>query len=368
MKQFLVFVRKEFYHVFRDRRTLFILFGMPVVQVLLFGFALTNEVKDSPVIVIDNAKDEASRAIIGKMYASHYFDIEKAPMSHREILENFRDGKIKAAIVFPANFNNDLMHANKAQIQVIADASDPNTATTVANYATSVIKSYQEELAQNTAIPYRISTEVRNVFNPQLKSEHNFVPGVMAMVLMLICVMMTAISIVREKEFGTMEILLVSPFKPILVVFSKLFPYLALSMVNLVTILLMSVFVLGLPIQGSVLLLVLLSMLFMMCCLSLGLLISNIAKSQQVAMLISLVGMLMPTMIFSGFMFPIENMPVPLQVISNIVPSRWYYTIVKFVMIKGLGFASIWKEALILAGMTLVLFFVALRKFKIRLE
>lgn len=368
MKQFFAFVRKEFYHVFRDKRTLFILFGMPVVQILLFGFALTNEVRNSPVIVVDNARDEASRAIISKMYASQYFDIEKAPLSHQQILANFRDGKIKAAVIFPANFNADLLHAGKAQVQVIADASDPNTATTVTNYAVSVVGEYQAELGSSQAIPYRITPQIRNLYNPQMRSEHNFVPGVMAMVLMLICVMMTAISIVREKEFGTMEVVLVSPFHPVMVIISKLFPYLALSLVNLVTILCVSVFVLGLPVKGSLLLLVAISALFMICCLSLGLLISTIAKSQQVAMLISLVGMLMPTMIFSGFMFPIENMPAILQVVSNIVPSKWYYTIAKSVMIKGLGFSSIWRETLVLAGMTAALFLVSLKKFKIRLE
>ena len=205
------------------------------------------------------------------------------------------------------------------------------------------------------------------LYNPQLKGAHNFVPGVMAMVLMLVCVMMTAISIVREKETGTMEVLLVSPFKPVLVILSKAIPYLILSLFNVGSILLLSVFVLDLPINGSLFLLLAESTLFIITCLTLGIFISIKTASQQTAMLISLMGMLLPTMLFSGFMFPIENMPLPLQVISNIIPAKWYYIIVKAIMIKGLGFEAIWKETLILLGITLFLFAISLKSFKIRL-
>ncbi|HMK06947.1 MAG TPA: ABC transporter permease [Flavobacterium sp.] len=368
MKQFLLFVRKEFYHVLRDKRTLFILFGMPVVQITLFGFALTSEIKNSEIMIVDNAKDESSQAIITRFEASHYFDISKGNLSHAAMLENFRDGKIKAAIVFPANFSNDLLHGNKAQIQIIADASDPNTATTITNYATAIISEYQAQLMKTQEIPYRIIPEVRMLYNPQMKGAPNFVPGVMAMVLMLICVMMTAIAIVKEKELGTMEVLLVSPFRPIMVIVSKAVPYFLLSLVNLTTILLLSVYGMDLPVKGSLVLLVAESALFIICCLTLGILISINTASQQVAMLISLVGMLMPTMIFSGYMFPIENMPYPLQLVSNIVPSKWYYTIVKSIMIKGTGFSAVWKETLILLGITVFLLIVSLKKFKIRLE
>jgi len=205
------------------------------------------------------------------------------------------------------------------------------------------------------------------LYNPQLKGVHNFVPGVMALVLMLVCVMMTAISIVREKESGTMEVLLVSPFKPILVILSKALPYLLLSLVNVTTIILLSIFVLDLPVNGSVVLLFAESTLFIITCLAIGLLISVRAKTQQTAMLISMMGMMLPTILFSGFMFPIENMPIALQYISNIVPSKWFYIIVKSIMIKGLGFGSIWKESCILFGIALFMTIVSLKNFKIRL-
>ena len=367
MKQFATFVRKEFYHVFRDRKTLLLLFGMPIAQIILFGFALTNEIKNSKIVVCDYANDISSMSIINKLEASKSFEIEKSLLSHKEIETTFREGKVKLAIVFPANFNHDLAHLNKAQIQIIADASDPNTANTLTNYATAIVMDYQQELLKNNSIPLRINTDVRMIYNPELKGVTNFVPGVMALVLLLVCVLMTSVSIVKEKEMGTMEVLLVSPFNPILVVLSKAVPYFLLSLVNLTVILILSVYLMGMPINGSIPLLYFESSLLILTALSLGLLISNSTNSQQSAMLISLMGMLLPTMMFTGFMFPLENMPWPLQLIANIVPSKWYYIIVKSIMIKGLGFSAIWKETLILAGMTLFLLVVSIRKFKIRL-
>jgi ABC-2 type transport system permease protein len=367
MKQLLVFIKKEFAHVLRDRKTLLILFGLPIVQIIIFGFALTNEVKNSGITILDAAKDIASKEIIAKIEASRYFEIESSLESHEQIEAGFKKGRIKLALVFPSGFNKDLVHLQKAQVQIIADASDPNTANTLTNYLSAIIRDYQSEKNRSQLAPYRISTETRMLYNPQLKGAHNFVPGVMALVLMLVCVMMTSISIVKEKELGTMEILLVSPIKPVTVILAKFVPYLVLSLVNVVTILLLSVFLLGLPVNGSVTLLFVESILFILTSLSLGLLISTITSSQQTAMLISMMGMMLPTMLFSGFMFPIENMPWPLQVISNAVPAKWYYIIVKSIMIKGLGLSSIWRETSILLAITLVLTAASLKKFNIRL-
>ena len=365
--QFLAFLRKEFRHVLRDRKTLLILFGLPIVQILIFGFALTNEVKNSKIIIVDYARDGASQQITKKIDASNYFEIEESIMDYKQIDAVFKKGEIKMAIVFPENFNEELLHTNAAQLQVIVDASDPNTANTLTNYVTSILHDYEAAQNKMLSIPYRIIPETKFLYNPQLKGAPNFVPGVMALVLMLVCVMMTAISIVKEKETGTMEILLVSPFRPILVIFSKAVPYLLLSLINVTIIILLSVFVLDIPVNGSVMLLFGESTLFIITCLSLGILISIKTKSQQIAMLLSLMGMLLPTILFSGFMFPIENMPWPLQVISNAIPAKWYYIIVKSIMIKGLGFLSIWKETLILFGITLFFLIVSLKSFKIRL-
>lgn len=367
MKQFLAFVRKEFYHVFRDPKTMLLLFGLPIVQIVLFGFALTTEIKNTNIVISDYARDEASKRITDKLEASQNFEIKTDLLTHDQIENAFKEGDIKLAIVFPAHFNDDLMHFNHAQVQIIADASDPNTATSLTAYATSIIMDYQKEVQENQSIPYQVNTDVRMIYNPQLKGTTNFVPGVMALVLMIVCVLMTSVSIVREKERGTMEVLLVSPFHPFLVIIAKGIPYLVLSLFNLSVILILSVYLLDMPINGSVLLLFAESTLLIITALSLGLLISNVTDSQQTAMLFSLLGMLLPTLLFTGFMFPLENMPKPLQIIANVVPAKWYYIIVKSIMIKGLGFWSIWKETLILVGMTAFLLLVSFKKFKLRL-
>jgi ABC-2 type transport system permease protein len=368
MKQLFSFIKKEFHHVFRDRKTLLMLFGLPIIQIVVFGFALTNEIKNANIVVVDNARDLASQQIINKIEGSKFFSVKKILMSPSQIDDAFKEGTIKLAIVFPLNFNADLLHLNKSSLQVIADASDPNTAATLTNYISSIVADYQTQLSQNVSVPYRIQPEVRMLYNPDLKGAPNFVPGVMAMVLLLVCVMMTSVSIVREKELGTMEILLVSPVKPLMVIVAKAIPYLFLSLVNLCGILLLSVYALDLPIKGSLALLFAESTLLIITALSLGLLISTITSSQQSAMFASMLGMMLPTMLLSGYMFPIENMPVVLQVLSNIIPARWYYVIVKAIMLKGLGFAFIWKETLILAGMTVFFILLSLRNFKIRLE
>jgi ABC-2 type transport system permease protein len=371
MKKILIFIRKEFAHVLRDRKTLLILFGMPVVQILIFGFALTSEVKDARIVIMDQAGDAASRQIISKIEASRYFKVDKTTRNDQEMKAALKRGEIRLAVIFPANFNNDLMHQNNARIQVIADATDPNNATALTSYISSIIRDYQPLPAPPTPLPappLRISTELRYLYNPELKGAPNYVPGVMALVLMLVCVMMTAVSIVKEKETGTMEILLVSPFSPFGVIVAKAVPYLILSLVNVISILLLSVFVLHLPVRGNIALLFAESTLFIITCLVIGIFISVKTDTMQVAMLISLMGMMLPTILFSGFMFPIENMPIPLQLISNLIPAKWYYIIVKAIMIKGLGFSSIWKETLILAGTTLFMLFISLKNFKIRLS
>ena len=367
MKQFLVFVRKEWLHIWRDKRTLFILFGMPIAQILIFGFALSNEVKNSKVAVLDYSNDPFSKKIIQKLDESKYFDIAKVIHAPQQIEKTFKNSNIKLVVIFPENFEESVRHGNDARVQLITDSSDPNTGTTVQNYATAIIGDFQNELNLGSKIPMQISTEIKMLYNPQLKSAFNFVPGVMAMVLMLVCTMMTSLAIVKEKEMGTMEIILVSPLKPIWVILSKAVPYLFLSIVNIISILILSVFVLDLPIAGSLFLLMAESILFIVTSLSLGLLISANSNSQQSAMFVSLIGLFMPTLVFSGFMFPIDNMPVPMQFISNFIPAKWFYIIVKSVMIKGLGFGSIIKETAILTGMTIFLIILSVKKFKIRL-
>lgn len=368
MRQLSIFIRKEFIHVFHDRKTLLMLFGLPIAQIILFGFALSLEMQNAKIAVVDYAHDSNSQAIIQKISASKYFDIAQNVKSELELDAVFRKGKIKAALVIPANFSSDLNRFGGSQIQIIADATDINTANTISGYLNNIINDYRMELNPTAQIPMQIVPELRMLYNPQLKGEYTFIPGMMAMIMMLVGVMMTAIAIVREREIGTMEILLVSPFSPLMVIVAKFIPYLIISLANVTSILVLSKIFLGLGVEGSLLLLYAESLLFIMTSLALGLLISIIADSQQSAMFASIVGTMLPTLLLSGFLFPIANMPLPLEVISNIVPSRWYYEIVKSIMIKGLGFSFIWKQTLVLFGMTVFLILVSIRKFKIRLE
>lgn len=367
MKQFISFVKKEFHHIFRDKRTMIILLAMPVVQIIIFGFALTNEVKNSRIAVWDQSKDAATASLISKLEASRYFEVEQLITGPGEVEKIFQKGKVKLALVIPPHFNEDLLHFNKAQVQLIADASDPNVANTLTTYASAIIQDYQSVITQDKKLPYTIETRVRMLYNPELKGAYNFVPGVMAMVLLLVCTMMTAITIVRERETGTMEIMLVSPAKPFKIIIAKAVPYFLLSAVNIASILLLSVFVLEVPVKGSLALLVGESLLFTLVSLALGLLISTKVATQQTALFISLVGLLLPTVMLSGFMFPIENMPLPLRTVSHLVPARWFYNIVRSVMIKGTGIEAVWKDTLILAGMLIVFAGLAIKNFKIRL-
>lgn len=367
MSQFIIFIKKEILHIWRDRRTLFILIWMPIVQILLYGFALTNEVKNSQIVIFDQSQDEATRKLAAEISASRYFTLLKYVHSYQEVESTFKEGKIRLAVIFPRNFMDDMLHANHAQVQLIADASDPNTANMLTNYASAIINDYQQSVNQNQDLPYSIQPQIRMLYNPELKGAYSFVPGVMALVFMLVCAMMTSIAIVREKELGTMEVILVSPLKPFRIIIAKTIPYLLVSMFNIACILLLIVYVLDVPIAGNLALLIGESILFTITALSIGILISNFAQTQQTAMFTSMMGLFLPTLLFSGFLFPVENMPLPLQLLSNVVPSKWYYVIVKSIMIKGLGFGAIWKETLILAGMTVVILGISIRKFKIRL-
>ncbi len=366
--QLLTFIRKEFHHILRDTRSMLILIGLPIVQLLLFGFAITTEVRNAKIAVLDSSKDAITQQIITKIESSDYFDIDRTISSNEEIQNAFKSGEIKLAIVFQQNFETELFHSRKAGLQVLADATDPNQATTLTNYVSSIISDYQSELNKQNKLPYNISSVTRMLYNPQLKGAYTSVPGVMGMILLLISAMMTSISIVKEKELGTMELLLVSPMKPWLVVVSKVIPYFIISFINVLTILILSTLILGLPIKGSIFLLTTSTVIYIFCALSLGILISTISETQQAAMLISLLGLMLPVVMLSGYAFPIANMPWILQVLSNFVPAKWYIIIVKNIMIKGIGIEMIWKELLILLSMTTFFIIISIKRFKIRLQ
>lgn len=375
MKQLIAFVRKEFYHIFRDMRTTLILLAMPVVLIILFGYAITTEIRQVAFGVLDPARDELSLRITDRLAASPYFHFYGRVGSPAAAQSLFRRGKVRVVVVFPPR----LAARGDASVQLLADASDPNEATQLLTYATAIIRSQFSDVSiRSQALPAASPTlsaggnpgirpVVRLLYNPLMKGAYNFVPGVMGLILILICAMMTSVGIVREKETGTMEVLLVSPLKPIYIILAKATPYLFLSMINIATILLLSYYLLGVPIAGSLVLLVGLSLLYALVSLCLGLLISTIADTQKSAMLISGMALMLPVMLLSGMLFPVENMPSVLQWLSHIVPAKWYIIAVKDVMIKGLGAAAVWKESAILLLMAAGLVAWSVKRFNIRL-
>lgn len=382
------FVKKEFLHIFRDIRTVMILVLMPLVQILLFGFALSAEVKNVKFGVLDLAKNSASKQLIAHLSDNPYFalyeNLDTQARTKGELLSVFNGGRVDFILIIPSDFamgaksnstanlsvnSNENLGTNasanlntNSQIQLILDASDANRASTINLYVSNIIA--QSFSAQNS--PIKIATTM--LFNPQGKSAPNFVPGLLGLILMLICAMMTSISIVREKEQGSMEVLLISPLRPVLVIISKLVPYFLLSFGILTLTLVVCVFVLDLKVAGSLLALTLFCLLYIVLALSIGLMVSNLAKTQIVAMLVCAVLFMMPVMMFSGMLFPVESMPQILQFVSHLIPTKWFIIGVKKIMIEGLSFVYAFKEIAILSLILILVLFISLKTYKIRLQ
>ncbi|MBL7792464.1 MAG: ABC transporter permease [Saprospiraceae bacterium] len=365
MKTLWAFVLKEIYHILRDRRTLFILFGMPAAQVLIFGFAVTNEFKGASFAIYDQSNDPVSIALGRHMSGSGHF--KQTVVAHRteDIHQAFQSGKIKMALVIPPDFGDRYRSGNRPEVQVIADGSDPNTATTLVNYASMMIAQFK---AQRVNQPFHIEVATRMVYNPELKSVFMFVPGVITLVLMLISALMTSLTLAKEKETGTMELLLVSPLHPMMIIVGKVLPYVLLSLINAVLIIAMGVYIFDVPIKGSLIALLGLNTLFIITALSLGILISTRTQTQQSAMLISLLSLMMPSMLLSGFVFPIESMPWLLQMISTVIPAKYFIISLKAIMLKGVGLIVVWREVSVLAILTFVFLLASWKNFKLRLE
>ncbi len=368
VKQFIGFVKKEFYHIFRDYRTLLILFGMPVAQLLIFGFALTNDIKNAPIAVLDHSKDEMTRQLTAKILSSGYFILVENLRSEADIEEAFRKGNIRQVLIFEQDFAAKIRRNGTASLQILADASDPNVARILTGYITGIVNNFQNEILKDTQLPVEIVPEVKMLYNAELKSVFQFVPGVITVLLLLISAMMTSISIAREKEMGTMEVLLVSPLKPVQIIIGKVLPYILLAFFIAMVILLLGHVVFGVPVRGSLVLLLLYTIIYIILALSLGIFVSTLVSSQQLAMLISVVALMLPTIMLSGFIFPIENMPWPLQWLSNIIPAKWFVIIIRGIMLKAVGVELLWRETLILFLMIAFFIGLSVKKFKIRLE
>lgn len=368
MKQFVAFVNKEFLHIIRDNRTLLIIIGMPIVEILLFGFAINMEVQNIRVAFYDPSPDAFTTGIAERIKQNSYFSYQGYMNSMEEMEEELRKGELDLAVVFQQNFRKDLIHSGNAAIQLLSNSSDPNRGSITATYATAIIAGYQQEQMELVNIPFQIQTENRMIYNPQMKSAYMFVPGIMGLVLMIICTIMTAVSIVREKERGTMEVLLASPLKQGTMIFAKTIPYMVISFIDFIIILLLSYYVLDVPVGGNLLLLSLIAIIYIGLTLSYGLTVSTLVDKQVNAVIFSAITSMIPVLMLSGMIFPVDNMPAALKALSSVVPARWFIDAVRKVMIQGQGVIMVWKEILILIGMTVFLLTVTIANSKKRLE
>ena len=367
MKQFLSFVIKEAKHILRDKRTMLILFGMPVVLMFIFGFAITTDVKNVRTVVVTSQMDHLTQQTIERLAVSEYFIITKTVSTPSEAEYLIRSQKADMAVVFASDFAS-----KKNGIQFIVDGSDPNMSQQWVTYAQQTIAAASPSVpsvaGKQGAGASQLALHTSLLYNPQMKSAYNFVPAIMGMLLMLVCAMMTSISLVREKERGTMEVLLVSPIRPLMVIIAKAVPYLVLAFCILIVILLMARFVMGVPLAGSLFWIIVVSTLYILLALSLGLLISNIAETQLVALLMSAMMLLVPVVMLSGMLFPVESMPRVLQWLAAVIPPRYYIQAMRKLMIMGVGIADVMQEVVILFAMTAFFLTIALKKFNVRLE
>lgn len=355
MKQLIPFIKKEFYHIFRDRETLIIIFVMPIILVILFGYAIRSEVKESRVAILDKSKDELSIDLVNNFLATDYFVFDTYLNSDVEIAPAFQKGDISLVMVIPENFSRDFYNNKLAEVQIITDASNLNTSTVLKSYAQAIVENFRADKLNldSHAMPFGYSTMM--VYNPVMKDVYMFVPGVLTLILMTISALMTAISLTREKELGTLNVLTVSPLRTVNIIIGKIIPYLVLSVLNTIMILGLSVYLFDIPINGSLWTLAIACTTFLVAAFSIGIFISSISNTQQVAIFISIIALFLPTMLLSGFIYPIENMPVLLQILCNIFPAKWFIEALKAVMMKGSSLVAIWPQLAVLTLTTIIM-------------
>lgn len=364
--EFSAFVTKEFTHILRDKRTMMILFLTPIILVLLFSYAISTEIRNVNVAILMPDADPMVQKLGSSIDASAYFNVVDYISDPGEIAPMMRTGSVDAVLAFNDGFGSNMLSSDGNQIDIVVDASNPNNATSEVMYLSGIIRDWMMSMGASQEGGH-LSGNVRMLYNPQLNSSYNFVPGILGLILMLICALMTSVSIVREKETGTMEVLLVSPVKPLTIIMAKMIPYLTMGILDLAIILLMSKFVLGLPMEGSLFWIIVSSLVYIVLGLSIGLLVSTIVETQVVASLVTAIMFLFPMLMLSGIMFPIESMPVFFQYLSNIIPARWYIIILRRLMIQGCDVDFILKELGVLVFMTVAVLGTALAKFNDKL-
>lgn len=366
--QFLAFTQKEFFHILRDRKTLLVLVVLPISQLLIFGFALNSSLTEMPTAVLDLSNDRMSRQIISKIDASSTFKVEEYVHSMQEVDELFKSGKLSQVFVFMPGFEREIKRTGKGNVQIIMDASLQINASTLESYILATLLEYQQEINAGRELPIQIIPEVKMRYNPRLDSAFHFVPGVIGIVLMLVCSMMASLAIVKEKESGTMEVLLVSPVRPPVIILAKLVPYLLVGMINIVFILLISVFILNVPIAGNIFLLFLVGTIFTLSSLALGIMVSVLTKTQRSAIIISIAGLMLPAITLSGFIFPLGSLSLLMKVIVHLMPVTLFISAARNIMIKGLGMDAVYPELFGLIVITVVLIVISIKCFKNRLS
>ena len=366
--QFLAFTQKEFFHILRDRKTLLVLVVLPISQLLIFGFALNSSLTEMPTAVLDLSNDRMSRQIISKIDASSTFKVEEYVHSMQEVDELFKSGKLSQVFVFMPGFEREIKRTGKGNVQIIMDASLQINASTLESYILATLLEYQQEINAGRESPIQIIAEVKMRYNPRLDSAFHFVPGVIGIVLMLVCSMMASLAIVKEKESGTMEVLLVSPVRPPVIILAKLVPYLLVGMINIVVILLISVFILNVPIAGNIFLLFLVGTIFTLSSVALGIMVSVLTKTQRSAIIISIAGLMLPAITLSGFIFPLGSLSLLMKVIVHLMPVTLFISAARNIMIKGLGMDAVYPELFGLIVITVVLIVISIKCFKNRLS
>lgn len=360
-------VRKEFTHIFRDWRTLLIVILMPVLMIILYGYAITLDMRNISFAVIDDARTTESRRLVEAFAKNSFFIPLPREIRREEIDGLFMRREAALVIVIPREFSRDLHgKSGRARVQLIIDASDSNVGTFISNYSDQVLRRFNRDLSPAAPMLYELAPRI--LYNPDMNTTLFFVPGLIAIILMLISALLTSIAIAREKESGTMEQILVSPVHAREIIIGKVLPYVLLGLFNAAVIVASAHTFFGVPVRGSLLLLALLSLLFVFVALAFGLMISTVARSQLVAMFMTLMATILPTIMLSGFMFPLASMPDLLRYVSQVIPATWFLIIVRGIMLKGVGLAELWPQVLILLGLGILLLGNAIHRFRMRLE
>lgn len=376
MRTILTFVRKEFQQLRRDPKMVGLNFFAPIFQLIILGYAATLDVRDIPTIVYDMDNSRTSRAFVTKFTESGYFSLVRYAHSYTDIDRAIDRGAAWIAVVIPIDFSNNLLSGKQVQLQVIADGSETNSATIGLNYASMIVQGYSQNIIVKKfeavkgrgAKPATVDPEVRVWYNPELKSRNFMVPGVLALLLMVLTMLLTSLAIVKENEAGTMEQLIVTPMRPYQIIIGKLAPFFIIGIVDIILVLLVATLWFGVPLKGSVALIFGLCVIFQMTTLGAGLFVSTVSRTQQQAMLTAVFFVVVPMMFLSGFVFPIENMPKIIQFFTYFIPLRYFFVIIRGVFLKGVGLRELWVESSVLLGFGIVILAMSILRFQKRIS